>query len=152
MRKILLAGIAALALVNTGAHAEEQHWETVHYDATIGNPVVGLTIDSCPDLCFGGGTLAAPGYEPTRVVVTDDNFEGVKITVGQDFDGDSFSGEAGEPRVEGCGGSLALNTSTVPFDPNREIAVFVDAISDECIGGFGTSGQIDLYVEIPDEV
>jgi hypothetical protein len=144
MRKIFLGGLAALALTVAPAHADELA-EEGRYDVTIGNPVVGLSINACPDLCFGGYIFAAPGLTPTRVVVEDTSGLPVGFTVGQDFDGDGFSGGDGEPSVEACGGEADLSTSEVAFDPGKQVAVFVDLISLDC-EGVGTNGTIDLYV------
>lgn len=144
MRKILLAGAASLGLMVAPAHAETLY-ESGRYDATIGNPVASLTINTCPDLCFGGFTFAAPGLPMSRVVVTDTSGTPIGVVVAQDFNGNVRSGEPGEPRVAGCGGALDLSTSTVAFDPSKPVAVFVHAVNPAC-AGIGTSGTIDLYV------
>lgn len=161
MRKLLTAALG-VGLVLTLAPAQADTMiEEGRYDVTIGNPAVGLTVNgTCPDVCFGGFTFAAPGVPLTKVVVKDTSGTPIGVVVGQNLDGDTTSGEAGEPRAEGCGGTIGLLSSTVPFDGNLPVAVFVHAVNPVKLpatpatnpiglgcAGIGTSGTIELWVE-----
>lgn len=149
MRKILLAGVASLGLMIAPAHADEAY-DSGKYDVTVGNPGFGLTYGGlCPDVCIGGYIFGAPGLMPTAVTVNDVSGTDIGVTVGQDGpDAGITAGDAAnEASISGCGGTIDLTASTVPFDPALPVSVFVDAISLDC-DGVGTNGTIDLFVQM----
>jgi adenosylcobinamide amidohydrolase len=67
---------------------------------------------------------------PTTISITALGDLPVPFVAGQDLNGNSFAGEAGEPRVTGCaapGAAVSLATSVVPWVDGMPVSVFVYA-------------------------
>lgn len=143
MKKALLAAMMAAATVATlvPAHSAEQLYDTQTYDFSS----VGLSLTGGANI--GGVRFGAPGFTPTRVVVRDELGLPVSLIVGQDFNGNSLVGETGEPRAVGCG-TVDMSTTKVAWDPSKDISVFVQTAAAACVGAVGTTGQVDLYVDV----
>lgn len=138
MRKILLAGVASLALALAPANADEVEVDSKTYDLSA----IAVTVSGSVNI--GGAIFSAPGLPVTRVVAVDATGTPASLLVAQDFNGDDFAGDPGEPSASGCG-AVDLSTSEVPFDPAREVSVFVSTASLDCVGSVATTGVLTLY-------
>ena len=154
-RLIAIAAITMLVPATSQAThtVTEELYDTGTYDVTVGVRVGGTSFGyTDPDNRIGGALFEAPGLKPVRVVVNDAGKYPVGISAAQDFNNNGIAGQTGEPNVLGCGGSLSLASSAVPFDPNRPVWVFVRAIDTQCgATNLATSGSVELYVEVPVE-
>lgn len=151
MKKALTAGallIAALLVAPTSYAAETR---TANYLAPGGaNPGVSgyLDVDSLvPEAGgdIGGARFAAEGLTPVKVDIADAGGRAVGYTVAQDFNNNNLSGESGEPRVAGCGKTVTLGASAVPFSPDHATVVFI--VENPTCAGIATSGTITLTLE-----
>jgi hypothetical protein len=145
-RAMLGCALAALGLGAAPAHADEIELETKTYDLSA------LVITTSGAANIGGTIFAPPGLPVSRVVAVDQTGTPAPLQVAQDLDGDGFSGEIGEPNARGCG-QVDLTTSSVTFDPSRQVATFVSTVGVDqnapgqvhCVGSVATTGTLTLY-------
>lgn len=145
----LAAGIGAvMAMMIVPAHATTASGSY----AVSATPFIGVSCTKCINgQSIGGYTFPANGSLPLSVAITDSSGQKVAFTVGQDLDGDGFSGNTDpsfgmiEPRVDGCGNVGDLSTSAVAFSPGVPTAVFVTSFDPlSCADGLAISGTITV--------
>jgi hypothetical protein len=140
----ILTACVAIAYV-PGAQASE---ETATY--TGASPgLVGIQWNDYGGLLpgdnLGGYHFFATGAAPTGVSVHDASGNPVYFTACQDTNGNSLCGEAGEPKVNGCGGSAVLpTTGSGAFSASRDTIVFVYSTNLPSCIGTATTGTITL--------
>ncbi|MFP5224825.1 MAG: hypothetical protein ACLGH3_04620 [Actinomycetota bacterium] len=144
-KSILAAAVLALAIGSSvPAQSAETLWDTQVYESS------SLFLSLTGGTNIGGVRFAGPGFVPTKVVVRDTLQGNVSLVAGQDFNGNNIVGEAsaGEPRAVGCG-TIDMTKSAVAWDVSKDISVFVQTAAVACPGQVGTSGEVDLYVDVP---
>lgn len=144
-RPVVLALLACAYLVPQVARAS--HSIEGHY-STSTTPVIGVSCSpDCldePGLNIGGYTFPAEFEVPKSLRIVDASGGPVAFSVGQDLNADGFSGDEGEPSVTGCGTSVDLSTSAVPFRADKGTAVFITAVNPVGCTGVATSGTLIL--------
>jgi hypothetical protein len=139
---LVLAGVG-LALV-TVAPLVAAHQEVQSY-----NLALNYLQWSPLGLNFGGVRFDPNGEVPVRVEVEDVLSPNVDFFVCQDLNDDLTCGDDGtlgprEPAVSGCGGSVDLSSSGVPFRTDEQTLVFVYAVGITGCLGPGTTGVVKL--------
>lgn len=150
MRKMLSMAALMLSVMMVASSSQAA---TNTYTGTYTGSLAGVGLWyqlGDPDLGdVGGYGFTGTEGDPVSVAVADATGRAVGITVAQDLDGDLTAGEAGEPSQRGCGKSLSLVGSTVPFQAGFPIVVFLytGANSVTPCAGAATHGTITLTTE-----
>jgi hypothetical protein len=93
----------------------------------------------------GGIWFQGPGDKTlSRATAQDTNGSPVRLRVAQDLNNNFQYGDPGEPSVSGCG-TVDLSKSSIPFESDEPVAVFVSIAYTGCIAA-GTTGTVTLFV------
>jgi len=116
----------------------------------------GLSVVCSPDclgepgLNIGGYTFEATGSAPISVKIADTSGGSVSYTVCQDFDGklcgdqSSTAANGPEPRIVGCGTTVDLTKSSVPFRGTAKTSVFIRLVDPQTCAGTALGGTITM--------
>lgn len=151
MKKFVTASaMLVIALLVAPSSFADEHTQTLNYVApggvTPGASLYVATSTLAPELGgdVGGARFPAQDLAASWVDIADASGRAVGYTVAQDFNADGLSGQAGEPRVAGCGTSASLATSTVAFRADLPVVVFIVEAPTCAQAAVATSGSITL--------